>query len=548
MDPEKAITDFYFTIGEKHYGVGTGTVVGSGNTSETDITITVPYETPVTSMTASASHGGASIDPNPATPHNYTDPVTYRVTAADGTCQDYTVTVNVAKIASVTGINGNFLSPGFKKTDSNISGSIKAAITSVTGTDSLGTVITLAAADYSVDAFTPSVAGTTVDATLRVPVGKTSTRADIPKDFTVYIKNDAKAITAFSFPGLIGATSNIHGTAITVSVPYGTVLTSMTASAGLSANASISPDPGTPHNYTDPVTYRVTAADETYQDYTVTVNVAKITSVTKINGNLLSPDGFVKTDQNISGSIKDAITVTGTDSLGTVITLVAADYSVDAFTPSVAGTTVDATLRVSADRTSTRVDITKDFTVYIKNDARAITSFAIHSPVSAAGTINNMAITVSVPYGTVLTSMTASAGLSANASISPDPATPHNYTGPVTYMVTAEDGSTATYTVTVTGRPGITISGSITVEGFTALTFSSAPSSPVNANSPITIEISGGTVSNWYIDINDSVTPTGFDGTTVTFNAPSRAGFYNVNVIATVNDVDYSGSFGIIVK
>ncbi|WP_010262715.1 SBBP repeat-containing protein, partial [Treponema primitia] len=37
------------------------------------------------------------------------------------------------------------------------------------------------------------------------------------------------------------------------------------------------------------------------------------------------------------------------------------------------------------------------------------------------------------------------------ASISPDPTMPQNYTSPVLYTVTAEDGSSQPYTVTVTG-------------------------------------------------------------------------------------------------
>jgi hypothetical protein len=109
--------------------------------------------------------------------------------------------VNVAKIASVTAVNGNFISPdGFKQTGGNVSGTdITAKITSVTGTDSLGMTIALAAADYSVDNITGAAAGQNTSATVRVPVAKTSAGADITKTFAVYIKNDAEAITAFYF-------------------------------------------------------------------------------------------------------------------------------------------------------------------------------------------------------------------------------------------------------------------------------------------------------------------------------------------------------------
>jgi hypothetical protein len=105
---------------------------------------------------------------------------------------------------------------------------------------------------------------------------------------------------------------------------------------------------------------------------------------------------------------------------------------------------------------------------------------------------------------------------------------------------------TADYSVTVNAAPGITVSG-ITVEGLSGLTFSGVPSS-IAPGDPITITISGGTVTNWYIDVNGPVTPTGSTTNTVTFTASSTPGFYNVNVIATVGGVDYSGSFGMIVQ
>jgi hypothetical protein len=154
---------------------------------------------------------------------------------------------------------------------------------------------------------------------------------------------------------------------------------------------------------------------------------------------------------------------------------------------------------------------------------------------------------VNVPYGTDVTAMTASI-THTGASISPDPAAARSYAGQVEYTVTAEDGTTETYTVTVNGAQGIAISG-ITVEGLDALTFSGVPASPVSASTSITITISGGvTVSDWYIDVNGPVTPTGSTTDTVTFSAPSNPGFYNISVFATVEGILYSGSFGITVN
>jgi hypothetical protein len=83
----REITAFYFDIGPKKYGVAPGTEAGSGNMSGTSISVTVPYGTDVTAMTATVSHSGASISPNPGEARNYAGPVTYTVSAADGTIQ-----------------------------------------------------------------------------------------------------------------------------------------------------------------------------------------------------------------------------------------------------------------------------------------------------------------------------------------------------------------------------------------------------------------------------------------------------------------------------
>jgi hypothetical protein len=105
---------------------------------------------------------------------------------------------------------------------------------------------------------------------------------------------------------------------------------------------------------------------------------------------------------------------------------------------------------------------------------------------------------------------------------------------------------------------GITISA-ITVKGLDVLTFSGVPPLPgdpewiVDKFTEITIRISGDvTVTGWYVEMNGPIIPTGdlisFSANTVTFSAPPVLGFYNVNVFATAGDVDYLGSFGLIVK
>jgi hypothetical protein len=84
------------------------------------------------------------------------------------------------------------------------------------------------------------------------------------------------------------------------------------------------------------------------------------------------------------------------------------------------------------------------------SDSKAITDFSITSPVKAAGAIDETlkTIRVNVPYGTNVNAMTAKAD-HTGTSISPDPAEARSYAGPVTYTVSAADGTAQAYTVTV---------------------------------------------------------------------------------------------------
>ena len=83
-NPAKAITAFGFT---------SPSAVGTVNEGAKTIAVTVPFGTDVTSLTPSITHTGASVSPSGA--QDFTNPVTYTVTAADSSTQTYTVTVTI---------------------------------------------------------------------------------------------------------------------------------------------------------------------------------------------------------------------------------------------------------------------------------------------------------------------------------------------------------------------------------------------------------------------------------------------------------------------
>lgn len=71
------------------YGIG---VIGNGQ-----ITITVPSGTDVTALVPQITHNGAQVVPASGVAQNFSSPVTYTVTAEDGSTKSYVVTVTVAQ-------------------------------------------------------------------------------------------------------------------------------------------------------------------------------------------------------------------------------------------------------------------------------------------------------------------------------------------------------------------------------------------------------------------------------------------------------------------
>jgi len=117
---------------------------------------------------------------------------------------------------------------------------------------------------------------------------------------SVYCQNapsSAKAITAFNFTSPV-ATGTINEVAHTVSVtvPMGTNVTALVPTITISALASVNPASGVAQNFTNPVTYRVTAENGTTQDYVVTVTIdsAPICG----SGDFAGMQGYWKLDSN----------------------------------------------------------------------------------------------------------------------------------------------------------------------------------------------------------------------------------------------------------
>jgi hypothetical protein len=279
-----------------------------------------------------------------------------------------------------------------------------------------------------------------------------------------------KAITAFTITSPVSATGVIDEVAktIAVTVPYDTPVTGLVP--GIThTGASVSPASGAARDFTDPVIYTVTAVDGSTETYTVTVTVASASAKAITAFTFPSPI-------NVAGVINEetkTIDVTvpyGTDVTSLTPTITHTGASVSPLSGTVQNFATPVSYTVTATDNSTviyEVTVTVAF-----NPAKAITAFTFPSPVNATGNINEEAKTIDVivPFGTDVTDLIPAITVSPGASVNPASGETQDFTGSVTYTVTAADGTDQTYTITVTMASG-------SAKEITAFTFPS----PVNA-------------------------------------------------------------------
>jgi pectate lyase len=286
--------------------------------------------------------------------------------AADGVCSQGMVQVNSAggflqvNVSSLSVMSVNMKSTaGARTVKVSYQKQGDAAFTVLTSTLAVST-----AAVFDFHTLYPSIVSTVPIMVKIEPVSGNIQIHDLYVVSNSAVSNSAE-ITAFSLPTQSGsATINSAAGTISVNVPLGTPLTSVIPSTlTISPNATINPTATTARDFSNPVTYTVTAQDGTTSKlWTVTVNA-------------------------IASSLKE----------------------ITAFQLA----------------------------------ANQIGSSVINS---AAGTI-----AVSMPIGSVLTGIAPTTmTISPSATISPIAAATQNFSAPVVYTVTAQDGTTKTWTVTVT--------------------------------------------------------------------------------------------------
>ncbi len=439
-NPAKAITAFSFAN-----PAATGTI----NETNKTIAVTVPFDTNVTALVPTIVHSGASISPNNGIAQDFSNPVTYTVTAADSSTQNYTVTVTVAANPAKAITAFSFTSPAATGTVNETNKTI--AITVPFGTNVTAFVPTIVHSGANISPNNGIAQDFSSPVTYTVTAADSTTQSYI---VTVTVAaNPAKAITAFSFtnPAATGTVNETNKT-IAVTVPFGTNVTALVPTI-VHSGASISPNNGIAQDFSNPVTYTVTAADSTTQSYTVTLTVAANPAKAITAFSFASPAA--------AGTINEtnktiAVTVPyGTNVTALAPTITHSGASISPASGAARNFTNPVTYTVTA-ADSTTQSYTVTVTV-AANPAKAITAFSFASP-AATGTINetNKTIAVTVPYGTNVTALVPTI-VHSGASISPNNGIAQDFSNPVTYTVTAADSTTQSYTVTVTVQPPVLV-------------------------------------------------------------------------------------------
>jgi photosystem II stability/assembly factor-like uncharacterized protein len=537
LSTSKEITAFSFRSDDNPLLSGdvTGVINGAA------ISITVPYGTDVTGLIADFSSSGTSVAVGSAvqtsrtTVNDFTGPTTYTVTAADSSTREYTATVTIARNDAKEIIAFSFKSVDNPVLAADVTGVINGSAISLTvpyGTDVSGLITDFSTTGVSVEVENAVQTSRTTANDFSGPVTYTVTADDsTTRDYIVTVTialNSAKSITAFSFRSADNAvlsadvTGVINGSAISLTVPYGTAVTGLiadfsTTGASVEAGSVAQTSRITANDFSGPVTYTVTAEDSTTRDYTVTVTIALNSAKSIAAFSFRSADNAVLS-ADVTGVI-NGTAISLTVPYGTDVTGLIADFSTSGASVAVGG--IAQTSRITANNFTSPVtytvtaedSTTRDYTVTVTialNSAKNITAFSFRSAdngvlsADVTGVINGTIITLTVPYGTDVTGLiadfsTTGASVAVGGVLQTSRITSNDFTGHVTYTVTADDSTTLDYTVVVNISP----SGS---KNITAFSFRTADNPGLAAD--IIGTINGVNISltvPWGTDVTDLV-------------------------------------------
>lgn len=397
-----------------------------GTINGTSIAVTVPFGTNILSAAPTIVHTGISINPPSGVARNFSTPKTYTVTAANGSTKTYTVTVAVAANSAKDIVQFTLLGVDGTINGTNISVVLPSGTSSLTGL--VPTIV------HTGTSITPQSG---VAQNFTAPVQYTVMAADMSmKTYTVTVtiaQSSAKDITQFTILGIDGT---IIGTNISLVVPFGTSLASLTPTV-VHTGTSVSPASGVAQNFSGPVLYTVTAADGSTKTYTVNVTAALDSAKDITRFTILGIDGTV------GANTVNLIVPFGTDLTNLTPTITHTGASISPLSGAPQSFTGPVQYIVTAADGSTKVYFVT--VTAAASSAKDITQFTING---VNGTIGANTISLTLPFGTNRANLTPFI-IHTGVSVSPASGSGQDFTSPRPYTVTAADGSTKTYTVTV---------------------------------------------------------------------------------------------------
>jgi len=231
------------------------------------VTVIVPHGTDVSYLETDIVISGASVSPASGEGQDFSSPVEYTVTAADGSTKTYTVTVIVADSSEK-----NITSFIIQGTNPQSFGDVNQETKTITVTVPYGKDRTSLEPEISITGVSVSPANLE-PVNFTNPVVYTVTAADgSTRNYTVTVTNapfPSKDITKFTIYGRNGV---IGTNTIQVTVPYNSDITSVVPEIGITG-VSIRPSADVAQNFSSDVVYTVEAYDGSEKEYTVSVAV-----------------------------------------------------------------------------------------------------------------------------------------------------------------------------------------------------------------------------------------------------------------------------------
>jgi len=447
-------------------------VVGIIDDAKKIVSLTVPFNTDVTALVPTITFSkNATVTPASDVKQDFTKPVTYTVTAEDGSKQEYVVTVKVKENSekSITAFKLAGLTPAVEGAIDEVNKTIQLSVPYGTNVKELVPTIS-----FSKNATVTPASDVKQDFTK--PVTYTVTAEDGSKqEFVVTVKvkeNSTKSITAFKLAGLTpaveGAIDEVNKK-ILLSVPYGTNIKELVPTISISNNAKIAPASDVQQDFSKPVTYTITAEDGSKEAYEVTVKEG-LNSAKSITEFKLGNSQAAATIDEANSTITVQLPY-GTDVRALVPSITLSDKATVAPASGVAQNfTTPVTYTVIAqDGTKHDYEVSVKLDKNTENIIKEFKFAGLKPAVVASIDQEARTIKLKVPFGTDLSMLVPTITISGDATIDPKSNVAVDFSQPITYTVTSQSGASRSYTVTVevSADPSVLVISSINEKSFT---------------------------------------------------------------------------------